>query len=146
MNRLIASVVSVGVLALVAARGGDAKVGPKIDGNWLMTSVIDKGNKVPDADVAKFMAVAVFKDGKYSVSVGGKVQESGTYKVDTSKDPALLDMYPGDGKDKGKIEFALFKIEGDVLTIAVAEAGAKFRPKSFEPTKEIEVQTYKRTK
>jgi uncharacterized protein (TIGR03067 family) len=120
-------------------------LGPKIDGSWLLTGCTDQGKKVPEADVAKIKCVAVLKDGKYSFSVDGKVQETGTYKVDTNQDPAVLDLYPADGKDKGKIELALFKIEGDVLTIAVAEAG-KQRPNGFEPAKEIEVQIYKRTK
>jgi uncharacterized protein (TIGR03067 family) len=145
MHRLIATWACLGLIAVVAAHGGDNK-GISIDGTWVFSKVISKGKQVPDADLAKVAPTVVFKEGKYTASVMGKVQETGTYKVDATKNPATMDMVPADGKDRGKKELAILKLEGDTLTIAIADAGDPNRPKSFEPAKDVEIQTLKRKK
>jgi uncharacterized protein (TIGR03067 family) len=145
MNRMMVSVACFGMVALVGARAGEGK-GISIDGTWVMVRVVSKGEKIPDADVAKLMATGVFKDGKYSFAVMGKVQETGTFKIDAAKQPPTIDMVPADGKDKGKTEPGILKLDGDTLTIAVADAGSATRPKTFEPAKDVEIQVYKKRK
>jgi uncharacterized protein (TIGR03067 family) len=139
-------VVYFGVAVLIGTAAAGEKGAPKIEGSWLAISAVADGKKVPDEFIAKFMLTLAFKDGKYAVSAGGKQQESGTYKADTSKKPATLDMMVEEGKDKGKSQLAIYKIDADTLTVALGEAGSGIRPKNFEPADKIEVTVFKRKK
>jgi hypothetical protein len=51
-----------------------------------------------------------------------------------------------DGKDKGKNQFGLIAVDGDVLKLALAKPGEKDRPKDFEGGDGIIVATFKRSK
>jgi uncharacterized protein (TIGR03067 family) len=76
-----------------------------------------------------------------------KEVENGTYKLDAAKKPAAIDLIIGKGgKDEGKTQLGIYKLEGDVLTVAIAEANSKTRPSSFEGVKGVEVTTLKRAK
>ena len=75
----------------------------------------------------------------------GKEVEKGTYKINAKKNPATIDMSVMEGKDKGKSQIGIFKIEADQLTMAVV-IGSKDRPKSFDPAADVEVRILKRNK
>ncbi len=145
MTKVLASVVCSFLVALVATAGGDTKA--KIEGTWIMTKAISDGKpKFAEEELKQVMLTAEFKDGKFTLSAEGKVGESGTYKTDAAKKPATIDMVilVGDKFDKGKTQLGIYKIEGDTLTLAVADPGSKTRPKSFDAVKDIEIQTFKR--
>ncbi len=134
------------LLGLTAFTAGADPAANKIEGTWNLTGVISKGEKAPAAEIAKAMGVAVFKDGKYSLSTGGKQMEAGTYKADASKTPATIDVVITEGKDKDKTQLGIFKIDGDKLTIAMSSPGSKDRPKSFEGGAKEEVTMLTRKK
>jgi uncharacterized protein (TIGR03067 family) len=92
------------------------------------------------------LTVNIKADGKYSVTVMGKEVEAGTYKVDTTKKPAHLDLTVTEGKDKGQTQLGLLKLEGETMTVAFTKGGSKERPKSFESTEGVEVTILKRGK
>jgi uncharacterized protein (TIGR03067 family) len=148
MTRVILTLAGFSLAVLMGAAVAGEKGAPIIEGTWLAVSAVADGKKVPDEFLAKFMLTLTFKDGKYAVGTGGKQQESGTYKADTSKKPPTLDMMVEEGKDKGKSksQLAIYKIDADTLTVALGEAGSGIRPKSFEPGDKIEVTVFKRKK
>jgi uncharacterized protein (TIGR03067 family) len=145
MKKLLLALTCLTPVAL-AATAGDEKA--KIDGTWLLTSAVRDGTKFPEEELKKAMPTGVFKDGKYTLMVAGKVQEAGTYKVDATKKPATIDLMitEGDPADKGKTQLGIFKIEGDTLTFAVGAPGNANRPKNFDGGKDVELQTMKRKK
>jgi uncharacterized protein (TIGR03067 family) len=143
MKKLSATMVGLTLVGLVTVAAGTALAADKIEGTWMGTGGISDGKKVPDEVVTKFMLVAVFKDGKYSVSIQGKQIEAGTYKVDDSKTPATIDLTIKEGKDKDKSQLGIYKIEGGNLTVALALPGEKDRPKSFEGAPKVEVSVFK---
>ncbi len=96
-------------------------------GTWKVTKFETDGQA---ADVGE--SSLAFKDGKYTVVMGGKEVESGAYKIDASKKPATLDFDIKAGSDKGKKQPGLFKIDGDKLIVALALPGAEKRPEKIE--------------
>jgi uncharacterized protein (TIGR03067 family) len=143
MKKLSATMVGLTLAVLVTVAAGTALAADKIEGTWIGTGGIVNGEKVPEADVTKLMVTAVFKDGKYSVSIQGRQAEAGTYKADDSKKPATIDLTITEGRDKGKTQLGIYKIDGGNLTVALAQSGEKERPKSFEGGPKIEVSMFK---
>jgi uncharacterized protein (TIGR03067 family) len=78
------------------------------------------------------------------VVVNGKEVENGTYKADPLKKPPTLDLTIAKGKDEGKTQLGIFKLEKDVFTVAIGAAGGKERPKNFDGGPDIEVTVMKR--
>jgi uncharacterized protein (TIGR03067 family) len=144
MTKLLTGLAGLALVAVVATAGGD-KAGT-IDGTWIVTAASVGNTKAPDSYFAENMPSNVFKDGKYSQLAKGKVVESGTYKLDASKNPATIDFTIEVGEDKGKLQLGIYKLEGDTLTMAVSIPGAKARPKDFDPSDEVELQVFKRKK
>lgn len=146
MRMLIACLACFSLASLIAVAGDAGKTGAKVEGTWLATSGVSKGEKIPEDVVAKLMVTVVFKDGKYTVTVLGKEVEAGGYKVDASKKPATIDLAITSGNDKGKTQLGIYTIDGDKLKMAIAYADSKDRPKSFEPGKDVEITELKRSK
>jgi uncharacterized protein (TIGR03067 family) len=85
-----------------------------------------------------------FTGDKYKVVVQGKQVEAGTFKVAGGKS---IDLTISEGKQKGRTQLGLYKIDGETLTVALPPDGSeKERPKDFESTAEnrVEVTTLKR--
>lgn len=149
MQKLVASIVCFAVAAVCATAlsttAGGEKAG-KLEGTWIATAATSNGKKATEEDLKKVMLTVTFKTGKYSVTVIGKEVEAGTYKTDKSKKPAAIDLTIAEGKEKGKTQLGIYKIEGDVLTIAMTPADSKERPKTFEAADKGEVTVLKRVK
>ena len=139
----------ISVLALLfsfslAARSGDAPKGDAIQGTWLPETAELGGKMFPD-EVRKTIKLVV-KDGKYTVTVGEKV-DKGTVKLNPSAKPRELDITGTDGPNKGKTFPAIYERDGDTLRVCYDLSG-KTRPTEFktrEGTK-LFLVTYKREK
>ncbi len=113
-------------------------------GNWKLTK----------AELGGKDTLALFKDlkfeipasGKYKLELGGQKDE-GTFTVDPSKKPSEMDIKVVDGPNKGKTIKAIYKLDGDTVSICYGLGGGD-RPTKFE-TKEGTMQflaVYKREK
>ena len=144
MQKLLASVVGLAAATALATAGGE-KSG-KLEGKWKAVGAIDnKGQKVPQEEIEKAMISIVFKDGKYTVSFLGKEADSGTYKTDTTKKPATIDL----SGSKGKTDEGIYKVEGDTMTLAMAHSTKQKkadRPKAFDGKDNSDVTIFKRVK
>jgi uncharacterized protein (TIGR03067 family) len=145
MKKLFACVVCFSLSALIAIAGGTEKTA-KLEGSWTATGGVMEGKKLPEEVVTKLNLTVVIKDGKYNVSVMGKEIENGSYKIDAKAKPATIDLKIAKGKDEGKTQLGIFLLEGDKLTVAIASADSKERPKSFEGAEGVEVTMLKRNK
>src|SRR5262249_37225410 len=113
-------------------------------GTWVPDDGMMAGQKLPDNFLNS--TKLLLNDGKYNVVVGEE-KEEGTYKVDASKTPLVIDIEPQIGPNKGKKIPAIIEIKGDTMKVAYNMAGAD-RPKDFTSTAENKfiVITYKRAK
>jgi len=120
------------VFGVVLALGAPEKDAPKkealtIVGEWDGEKAVRGGKErpVPDGGIkVTFMA-----DGKMLFKEGNKDEETGSYKVDAKKNPGEIDISPP--KEDGTLK-GIFKIEGDTLTICLADKDAAERPTKFE--------------
>ena len=116
-------------LALTVAAPGPKdppkKDPPSLVGEWVVDSAVEKGRprKPPPGSTWTFTA-----DGKSVLTLGGRDPAEGTYKADAAKSPAELDVSAG---PTGKPLKAIFKVEGDTLTVALID-GDGDRPTMFE--------------
>jgi uncharacterized protein (TIGR03067 family) len=140
MLRATALLLAAGLIAAADATK-DSKTGD-IEGTWQATSGIDHGKKIPAAK-AKTLSIT-FKGGKYTVKVGSRAVENGTYKADASKTPAEIERTAGNGPDKGKTSLGIYEVKGDALKTAFEDAG-KPRPTAFDGQK-AELTEFTRSK
>jgi uncharacterized protein (TIGR03067 family) len=128
------STLLIGLAISLGAPG--AKDPPKkevtIVGEWIGEKAVRAGKErpVPEGGIT-FTFTA---DGKMTVKEGARdAKEGATYKLDTKKNPAEIDLIPPAGKDEPNI-LGIFKIEGDTLTICIGGGSkeASERPTKFE--------------
>jgi uncharacterized protein (TIGR03067 family) len=112
----------------------------KLKGKWMVTGMEMDGKKAPEDDFKGHYVT--FDDKGNSTYFNGKETHKGTFKVDTSKKPAELDITPTDGPEKDKPMKMIFQLDGDNLKIA---HGKDKRPTAFDG-KEGGVLTLKRAK
>ena len=74
----------------------------------------------------------------------GTVQVDGTYKINTGRTPAELDLSPMVAPRQSKTSRCIFRIDGDTLLIALFEPETE-RPRSFGD-KDIQTLTLQRVK
>jgi uncharacterized protein (TIGR03067 family) len=121
---------AVGFIAADAPTNGDADA---LKGNWSAISLTTGGKSAPADLIMKFKTSF---DGKnYTNMADGQVVEEGGYTVDVSKTPKTIDFDIKKGEGSGKKQLAIFQIEGDKLTLVIAEPGSPDRPKSMKPEK-----------
>jgi uncharacterized protein (TIGR03067 family) len=94
-----------------------------LQGTWVMTSM----NERPTAEGSAELSLT-FSGANYHQTYAGKVNERGTFKVDTSKKPMTIDLTIVEGGDAGKTQLGIFELSGDTLRMHFDAAGGTARP------------------
>jgi uncharacterized protein (TIGR03067 family) len=98
---------------------------PALVGEWVVEGTVVAGQPKPLPAGAAWVFTA---DGKAEFRVGrGKPADRGTFTADPRKDPAEVDITLG----AGAAVRAIYRAEGDKLTLCMAQTGAD-RPKGFD--------------
>jgi uncharacterized protein (TIGR03067 family) len=127
--RIMTAFFFLSAIGLVAA--DDAKKEEtKLKGKWTAVSLKHAGQSLPDEALKTFSCT--FEEKTYNNVMNGEVVEEGDFTIDDSKSPKTIDFDIKKGHDEGKKQIGIFKIDGDKMTIVVAEAGVKDRPTSFK--------------
>ncbi|MFT3880498.1 MAG: TIGR03067 domain-containing protein [Gemmatales bacterium] len=102
------------------------------------------GKPFPE-QLVKTMSLTM-KDGHYTVMVG-QGKDEGTVKLDSSKTPKTMDITGTDGPNKGKTMLAIYKLDGDSLSICYDLSGKAY-PTEFKtkPDTKLFLVEYKRDK
>jgi uncharacterized protein (TIGR03067 family) len=129
---------SCAVLGPLPAVGGDKDTGA-FRGTWRAVAGEVSGKKVPDEVVKTLQATFTFTGNRYTIEVQGKLYERGSFKIDARKAPKTIDLSCEEGKDKGKTQLGIYRIEGDTLTFALT-VNSKERPSDFVSTETNNVQ------
>jgi uncharacterized protein (TIGR03067 family) len=116
-------------LALAASGAEDKKDEDALQGNWKVTSVENNGKKA-EAKVIANMRLVVAGD-KMTALDGKDVMDEYTFRLDPTTRPRAIDLKVQTGDEKGKTVRGIYRVEGDALTVCVAEPDKKDRPKEF---------------
>ncbi len=122
----------VGFLIAAGATGAgkateDKEKKENIAGTWTVVTVERNGEKQPE-DRVKMMKLTITKD-KMTIKTAERTFEM-TYKLDTTKQPATIDMTYLEGPQKDKVSQGIFSLDGDNLKICFGIPD-KDRPKEF---------------
>jgi len=121
------------LLVVVGVANGDQAADLKaLEGTW---SPVDFkiGGKAGVPESIKDFKLTI-AGATYSLATG-KQTDKGTLKLDDKATPKGMDVVGTDGPNKGNTLLAIYKIDGDKLTICYALDG-KVRPTAFESTQE----------
>jgi uncharacterized protein (TIGR03067 family) len=134
------------LLTVPLIAGGPGTDLKKLQGTWQGTT-LEIGGKAPSEAEKKLRVKFVITGEKYTVFFNEMKINDGTLKLDETKKPKTLDVTPGDGEFKGKVQPAIYQLDGDELKVVFTEPG-KERPNEFktrEKTEEVMI-SYRRVK
>jgi uncharacterized protein (TIGR03067 family) len=98
-------------------------------GTWRVVSSVREGKEAPQ-DVARSIERVVEGD-RVVWKREGKNFAGTKVVLDPTRSPKTIDVIPEGGPNRDKRVLGIYKLEGDTLTICMAEPD-KDRPKSFE--------------
>ncbi len=96
----------------------------RLQGNWTVSEFLDEGAKMPSEKMS-----VTFKDDKMHLLVDGKEEETYTFKLDSSKKPARIDIIEKEGKIPG-----IYEIDSDTVKLCWNKTGKDERPTDFKAT------------
>jgi len=93
MSRFLATSLALLLCGVGSAllQGADKDDAKSTEGTWEVTKMTVDGTAAPKP---KEKMLLIIKDNTYKMEAGGKVIEKGTFKIDTSKTPYVLDIMP----------------------------------------------------
>lgn len=96
-----------------------------LQGVWNITLMNDQA--APDGAMA-----LQFDGAKYAVIINGGVDETGTFKLDTTKTPWTFDLTIVEGSDAGKLQMGILEMKGEAIHGLLGTPGAGTRPANFD--------------
>lgn len=129
--RLVRVAVVLSVFVLTGAAQAKKDDVGEIKGDWTIVAMKMGERSAPD-DLIKGLT-SRFDGQGYTNRKAGEVIEEGSYQIDAGVTPRAIDFQIKKGEGAGKKQLAVFAIDGETLTLCVAEAGSEKRPTSLEP-------------
>ena len=105
----------------------------RLEGQWVVQSLEAKGRKHDVSDVEPRLIMEI-KDNKWIFT--GK-EKAEIIALDPTTDPKCLDMKSIEEGRKGQVDEAIFKLEGDTLTVCLYQGKGKQRPTKFETSPDL---------
>jgi uncharacterized protein (TIGR03067 family) len=132
------------VAALLAAnppKGGTAHNDEKgLQGRWVAEKNVVSGKEAEKDEETRLDIDEESISWTYLKKMGNASKESTitfTYKLDSSKKPAAIDLTATEGSLKGKVFLSIYKLDGDTLEICRSQPDQK-RPTEFTSKKDTE--------
>jgi uncharacterized protein (TIGR03067 family) len=111
----------------IVAQGSKSTTGAAaLQGTWVVTSL--NGQAPPEGTPELTLT---FTGGTYHQTLGGEVNERGTFKVDASKKPMTIDLAITEGADAGKAQLGVIEVTGATMRANLDAPGAGQRPPDF---------------
>jgi uncharacterized protein (TIGR03067 family) len=130
MTRALMTLTMIGLVAGSSALADDKNPAGKdaLAGTWKLTSVEINGQPLSMEKLQE--ARLVVEGAKYSLVLGETRLEM-THVLHVDKAPKEMELSIAEGPDKGKVFPAIYKLEGDKLTVCRNITPGKERPTEF---------------
>jgi uncharacterized protein (TIGR03067 family) len=103
----------------------------ELQGQWTMVSGSLDGQPLDKGMVR--MGRRTVEGNDMTVTFGREVYSKGKYSVDSSKSPATIDIYNTGGANAGKVQYGIYALQGNALTLSLAAPGSE-RPVDWTST------------
>jgi uncharacterized protein (TIGR03067 family) len=142
MKRVMTSAL-LAIVVLASHAAGADKALTDLNGAWEVTSLEQSGVKLPAEQVQAMLMVLTMKDGKFTTKMGSNEIDKGTYKAGDIANS--VDIASNAPELKGKTIKALYKLDGQTLTVAYDLSGGD-RPTEFttKAGTQLLVETYRK--
>jgi len=130
MSRSLLLLAAIGLCQAAVATADEKNTGPKgpLEGTWKLASVQLNAQPLPMEKLQD--ARLVVQGQQYSLALAETRLEM-THKLLSDKRPQAMDLTIADGPDKGKTFQAIYKLEGETLTVCRSIEPGKERPTEF---------------
>ena len=125
---MLALVIAGSTFALAAEKETSANLASRVTGTWSCAAATINGQPLSEASVKKLHLTMT--DTRYKTERNDEVLFDSTYRLDTSKSPAHINMVGTEGEVAGKEARGIIALDGDTLKICYTMPG-KPRPVSF---------------
>jgi uncharacterized protein (TIGR03067 family) len=137
---------SLGVLMGAAGQDDPSREKAELDrhqGTWVATSSVFDGEEAPVEIVRSIRRIVT--DDHVVWERSGKRFAGTRVVLDAKAQPAAIDIIPDGGRNRGEHILGIYKLDGDEITICVAQAGQP-RPTDFKAEKgsRLTLQRFKR--
>jgi uncharacterized protein (TIGR03067 family) len=102
----------------------------RFQGSWRLIRYEAADKQAPPKDVL-MRTRFTFTGNRLTVTQDDKNVDESTFKVDPSKAPRAINIYPTKGQSKDKVSEGIYVFDGDTLKICAAAPGQK-RPAEFK--------------
>jgi uncharacterized protein (TIGR03067 family) len=105
----------------------------RVAGTWQLTWAEKDGQKTPDDEVKQSQIVIAGE--KYTLRRDGQVVEEGTVRIDPTRTPRTIDVFPI--RPEGKVQLGIYEWDGeDRIRVCFTHPGtAQTRPTDFSTTR-----------
>jgi uncharacterized protein (TIGR03067 family) len=100
-----------------------------LQGAWRVVGSESNGEKVPADDLKDLFLL--FGGDSIFVRESGKTSEKFSFLLDPTKKPKQIDLAFTDGPNKGRIDQAIYRLDGDKLFICIQQNKDSPRPRDF---------------
>ena len=127
MTHITMVIAGIALAAGVLSQDAKGKTKPTaLEGTWVIASI--NGQAMPEGSPEMTLT---FTGDKYHQTVGGKVNERGTIKLDRTKKPMTIDLIIAEGQDAGKTQLGIIEVTGDTVRANLDTPGLQQRPPDF---------------
>src|SRR5262245_59458331 len=113
-------------VVLLAVAEDPTKELDKLEGTWVLVGGEEKGRALSEEAARREQESIIIKGDTITV-IRGRNMGTGKFRLDTSKKPAWMDLIDPDNKNE--VNHAIYRLDGDKLTICVSR---KFGPNNPE--------------
>ena len=133
MHALVLATVSLLVAAAPPNDDATKKEIEKLRGKWESEATVVKGEKHWTTLVIDEKGIS-WQNNQLKGHVGSTSDVKFTYKLDPTRKPKEIDLTWAEFANKGKVQLAIYELDGDALKICESPVG-RVRPKKFESNK-----------
>lgn len=140
-RRLTSVLLAALLVSGLAAAQTDSRieVAAEMVGVWELISIVERGVDVTAKsgviDGRELIVYDFRSDGTYSVSAGGRLFESGTWRTNTTVSPMHLDHTPTESDNPqyiGYVSQGIYEVGSGIAKICIADDPPDVRPTSFD--------------